>query len=115
VSLEVTNSGDCPGDEVVQLYTRMAYVSVTRPIKELKGFKRITLAPGQIQTVSFELFTNQLGFYNRDMCYVVEPGILEIMVGASSENLPLKAQVEIVGDITEISQDKKFFSHVSIQ
>jgi beta-glucosidase len=115
VSLEVTNTGDCPGDEVVQLYTRMAYVSVTRPIKELKGFKRITLEPGQTKTITFELFANQLGFYNHDMCYVVEPGILEIMVGASSENLPLKTQIEIVSETKQISRDKKFFSHVTVR
>ncbi len=112
VSVEVTNTGDYAGDEVVQLYTRMAYVMVTRPVKELKGFKRITLEPGQTKAVTFELFTNQFGFYNRDMCYVVEPGAVEIMVGASSEDLPLKTKIEIVGEPTEISRDKKFFSKV---
>lgn len=114
VSLDVTNSGDCPGDEVVQLYTRMAYVSVTRPVKELKGFKRITLEPGQTKTITFELSTNQFGFYNRDMGYVVEPGTLDIMVGTSSEDLPLNEQIEIAGETTEIGQDKTFFSQVEI-
>jgi beta-glucosidase len=111
-SVEVTNRGDCAGDEVVQLYTRMAYVTVTRPVKELKGFKRIKLEPGQTTTVTFELFTNQFGFYNREMHYVIEPGHLEIMVGASSEDLPLNTQVEIVGETTEISRNKKFFSQI---
>jgi beta-glucosidase len=113
VSVEVTNTGNCTGDEVVQLYIRLAYVTVTRPVKELKGFKRITLEPDQTKTITFELFTNQLGFYNREMAYVVEPGALEIMVGSSSEGLPLQASVEIAGETTEIGQDKKFFSKVT--
>ena len=115
VSVEVTNTGPCAGDEVVQLYTRMAFVSVTRPVKELKGFKRIILEPGQTKTVTFELYTNQFGFYNRELRYVVEPGALEIMVGPSSEELPLNAKIEIVGQTTEIGQDKKFFSQVTVQ
>jgi len=115
VSVDVTNTGDYPGDEVVQLYTRMAYVSVTRPVKELKGFKRITLEPGQTKTITFELSTNQFGFHNRDMCYVVEPGTLDIMVGTSSEDLPLNEPIEIIGETTEISQDKTFFSKVTEQ
>lgn len=114
VRVEVTNTGNRAGDEVVQLYTRLAYVSVTRPVKELKGFKRLTLEPGQTKTVIFELFTNQLGFYNREMKVVVEPGPVEIMVGSSSEDLPLKASLEIVGQITDISRNKKFFSRVSV-
>ena len=115
VRVEVTNTGDRPGDEVVQLYTRMAFVLVTRPMKELKGFKRITLEPGQTQIVTFELFTNQFGFYDQKMHYVVEPGTLEIMVGSSSEDLPLKAKLEITGETTDISRDKQFFSQVSVQ
>jgi beta-glucosidase len=114
VNVDVTNNGDYVGDEVVQLYSRMAYVTVTRPIKELKGFKRITLEPGQTKTITFELFTNQFGFYNREMRYVIEPGVIEIMVGASSEDLPLKMKIEIIGETSEISRDKKFFSHVAL-
>ncbi|MCB9099910.1 MAG: glycoside hydrolase family 3 C-terminal domain-containing protein [Anaerolineales bacterium] len=114
VRVEVTNTGDRPGDEVIQLYTRMAYVSVTRPMKELKGFKRITLEPGQTQTVTFELFTNQLGFYDQKMQYVVEPGTLDLMVGSSSEDLPLKGRLEITGETTDISRDKQFFSQVRV-
>jgi beta-glucosidase len=112
ISVDVTNTGRRPGDEVVQLYTRMAYVTVTRPVKELKGFKRITLEPGQTKTVTFELFTNQFGFYNREMCYVVEPGTLDIMVGGSSDDLPLQATIEIAGERAEISREKRFFSRV---
>jgi beta-glucosidase len=110
VSLEVSNTGDQTGDEVVQLYVQNARASVTRPVKELKGFKRVTLEPGQTKTVTFELFTNQLGFYNREMGYVVEPGTIEIMLGASSEDLPLNTKIEVIGETAEISRNKKFFS-----
>ncbi|MBI1876636.1 MAG: glycoside hydrolase family 3 C-terminal domain-containing protein [Chloroflexi bacterium] len=114
ISVDLTNTGQWRGDEVVQLYIRDPQASVTRPVKELKGFKRVTLEPGQTKTITFELFTNQLGFYNRDMCYVVEPGAIEIMVGASSEDLPLQTKLEIIGQTTEISRDKKFFSQATL-
>jgi beta-glucosidase len=115
ISLEVTNTGPVAGDEVVQLYIRDTVASVTRPIKELKGFKRLHLAPNERQTVTFSLFVNQLGFYNQAMQYVVEPGVIDLMVGPSSQELPLSASVEIVGDVQEISQAKKFFSEVTVQ
>jgi len=115
ISLEVTNTGPVAGDEVVQLYIRDTVASVTRPIKELKGFKRLYLAPNERQTVTFSLFVNQLGFYNQAMQYVVEPGVIDLMVGPSSQELPLSASVEIVGDVQEISQAKKFFSEVTVQ
>jgi beta-glucosidase len=115
ISVDLTNIGSRQGDEVVQLYIRDPQASVTRPVKELKGFKRVTLEPGQTKTIAFELYTNQLGFYNREMCYVVEPGTIELMVGSSSEDLPLQTKIEIIGETTEISRDKKFFSKVMLR
>ena len=87
VSTEVRNTGARAGDEVVQLYIRDEVSSVTRPIKELKGFQRVSLAPGQAKTVSFELTPRELSFWNVDMHRVVEPGTFNIMVGSSSEDL----------------------------
>jgi beta-glucosidase len=87
VSVEVTNTGKRTGDEVVQLYIRDVAASMTRPVKELKGFKRITLKPGETQRVEFTLGPEHLGFYNRDMRYVVEPGEFKVMVGSSSEDV----------------------------
>lgn len=115
ISVDLTNTGSRQGDEVVQLYIRDPQASVTRPVKELKGFTRVTLEPGQTKTITFELFTNQLGFYDREMSYIVEPGAIEIMVGPSSEDLPLQTKIEIIGETTEINQTKKFFSKVSIR
>jgi beta-glucosidase len=84
VRVAVTNTGPVAGDEVVQMYIRDKVSSVTRPVKELKGFKRITLAPGQTETVDLEITPEHLSFYNIDMKYGVEPGEFEIMIGNSS-------------------------------
>jgi beta-glucosidase len=114
VSLKVANVGERDGDEVVQLYVRDRVASVTRPLKELKGFKRVSVAAGSCQTVTFTLFVNQLGFYNLEMDYVVEPGTIELMIGTSSEDIHLRTQIEIVGDVTEISKEKVYFSEATI-
>ena len=112
IQVDVCNDGPYAGDEVVQLYIRDVVASVTRPIKELKGFKRVTVAPGESRTVTFTLYANQLGFYDQRMVYVVEPGEIEIMVGTSSQDLPLKASIEVIGPVTDVSHDKSFFSQV---
>ena len=87
VSVDVTNSGKMRGDEVVQLYIRDEVSSVTRPIKELRGFRRITLEPGETKTVDFKLGFEQLSFLDRDMHKVVEPGTFKVMVGGNSVDL----------------------------
>lgn len=87
VSVDVTNTGDREGDEVVQLYIRDVVSSVTRPVKELRGFRRLTLQPGETQTVSFELGEKDFRFWNADMQRVVEPGEFTIMTGANSRDL----------------------------
>ena len=90
VRVEVTNTGPVAGDEVVQMYIRDRISSVTRPLKELKGFKRITLAPGQKQTVTLPITPEHLAFYDINMKYVVEPGEFEIMIGNSSRSEDLQ-------------------------
>ncbi|MBN2588550.1 MAG: glycoside hydrolase family 3 C-terminal domain-containing protein [Sedimentisphaerales bacterium] len=90
VSVKVTNSGKQTGDEVVQMYIRDKISSVTRPVKELKGFKRITLEPGKSKTVNFEITPELLSFYDINMEYTVEPGEFEIMIGNSSRNEDLQ-------------------------
>ena len=87
VSVDVTNSGAVRGDEVVQLYIRDDVSSVTRPVKELRGFRRITLNPNETKTVEFTLGPEELSFLNRDMHRVVEPGTFTIMVGGNSIDL----------------------------
>ncbi|MBN1569467.1 MAG: glycoside hydrolase family 3 C-terminal domain-containing protein [Acidobacteria bacterium] len=87
VSIEVTNTGAVRGDEVVQLYIRDEVSSIARPVKELRGFRRITLDPGKTQTVEFILGPEELSFLNRDMHRVVEPGTFKIMAGGNSVDL----------------------------
>ncbi|HVG92409.1 MAG TPA: glycoside hydrolase family 3 C-terminal domain-containing protein, partial [Alphaproteobacteria bacterium] len=87
VSVDVTNTSKVAGDEVVQLYIRDEVSSVTRPIKELRGFRRISLQPGQTQTVEFTLGPDELSFFDREMHRVVEPGTFRIMVGGNSIDL----------------------------
>jgi beta-glucosidase len=95
VSVDVTNSGTVRGDEVVQLYIRDEVSSVTRPVKELRGFQRITLDPGETRTVHFTLGPAELSFLNRDMRRVVEPGTFRIMVGGNSVDL-IETKLEVV-------------------
>jgi beta-xylosidase len=102
VRVEVGNTGSRPGEEVVQLYVRDAVASVTRPVKELKGFKRIAIAPGEKKSVLFSLAVGQLGFYDRNMAFVVEPGTIEVMVGSSSEDIRQIGRFEVVGELVRV-------------
>ncbi len=90
VLVDITNTGKVVGDEVVQMYIRDCISSVTRPVKELKGFKRITLKPDQTETVSLDITPEHLAFYDIDMNYTVEPGEFIIMVGNSSRDEDLQ-------------------------
>lgn len=96
VSVDVTNTSKLRGDEVVQLYIRDEVSSVTRPVKELRGFRRITLDPGETRTVELTLGPSELSFLNREMNRVVEPGAFKIMVGGNSDDL-IDTTLNIVG------------------
>jgi beta-glucosidase len=87
VSVDVKNTGTREGDEVVQLYLHQQVASVTRPVKELKGFQRVTLKPGESRTLTFTVGPHALRMFNQDMKRVVEPGAFDIMVGPSSADL----------------------------
>jgi beta-glucosidase len=84
-SVEVENVGARAGDEVVQLYIRDVASSVTRPVKELKGFERVRLRPTEKRRVTFTLGPEQLGFYNRELRFVVEPGEFKVFAGTNSQ------------------------------
>jgi len=113
ISAEVTNAGTRAGDEVVQLYIRQASAA-DRLIKELKGFKRISLMPGECKRVTFTLSVNQLADYDDELLAAVRPGQVEIMVGNSSANLPLRGSFEIAGPTTGVRDEKVFFSRVQV-
>ncbi len=96
VSVEVENVGRRAGEEVVQLYIRDLVGSMTRPVRQLKGFRGVGLEPGEKKSVSFTLSARDLGFYNRRMEYVVEPGAFKVWVGPNSVE-GLEARFEVVG------------------
>lgn len=104
VSVDVQNCGDMAGEEVVQLYVHDPIATVTRPVKALKGFKRIALEPNQTKTVIFYLPVQHLGFYNRDMDFVVEPGTIEVMLGSSSKDIRQQGSFEIVGSVEVVNE-----------
>jgi beta-glucosidase len=85
VQAVVRNDGDVEAEEVVQLYVRDLVANVTRPVKELKGFQRVRLKPGERRTVSFMLGPKDLAFYGRDMKLITEPGEFHVWIGGSSE------------------------------
>ncbi len=115
ISFDVKNVGSQKGDEVVQLYVRDNIASVTRPVKELKGFKRITLESEEKKTITFKLSIDQLAFYDRYMRFVVEPGTFDVMVGSSSEDIRLTSSFEVVGDVKVTPSNRTFFSDVTVQ
>jgi beta-glucosidase len=84
VSIKVKNVGKRGGDEITQLYIRDLVGSVTRPVRELKGFKRINLKAGEEKVITFEVLPIHLGFYNKEMRYVIEPGKFKVMIGGNS-------------------------------
>ena len=96
VSVNVENTGEREGKETVQLYIRQEYCSVTRPVKELKAFKKISIEPGETKQVNFKLKLKDLGYYNNKGKYLLEPGKFFIMVGSSSEDIKFKKTIEIL-------------------
>jgi beta-glucosidase len=98
VSVDVKNSGDRAGDEVVQLYVRDDVASVAEPVRALKGFKRINLQPGETRTVTFRLGPDALALYDRQMRRVVEPGSFTVFVGTNSD-AGLSTRFDVTGDV----------------
>ena len=106
VSVDVTNTGNYDGEEIVQLYVADKVASMVRPVKELKGFQKVFIPKGQTKRIEFKLNVKDLGFWNNLMQYVVEPGTFEIMVGTNSEELQKKEAVWDDGKVSEASSVK---------
>ena len=102
VTVEVTNSGNMDGEEIVQLYIRDKVSSATRPVKELKGYHRVALKVGETKTVSFTINAESLAFYDINMTYCVEPGEFLIMTGSSSKDKDLKLTILEVNNRIEL-------------
>jgi beta-glucosidase len=114
ISLTVKNTGLRTGDEVVQFYIRDEYASMPRPVKELKGFARISLQPGETKQVMFHLPVNQLAYYDADLSLVLEPGSFKVMIGSSSNDIRLQGEFEVRGKNTTKIKDRVFVCPVEI-
>ena len=114
VSCEVRNSAQMAGDEVVQLYTRDEYATFPRPVKELRGFARIHLLPGEKKTIQFDLPVNMLAYYGEGLKLVLEPGTVKIMLGSSSDDIRLEADLEVVGEKIQVVEERVFECPVTI-
>jgi len=114
VSADVTNTGDRSGDEVVQLYVRDPDATVARPVLELRGFCRVGLAPGDRRTVSFRLSAEQFAHVGADYRRVVEPGVIEVFVGSSSDELPLAAKFELVGPTIHLVERHRYLTRTAL-
>ena len=114
VAAGVANIGDRDGEQVLQLYVRDPDASVTRPVRELKGFARVAVPAGGSVAVRFELHAGQLGFYGRDMAYRVEPGVIEVYLGGASDDLVHVGDLLIADDGTDQAATKVFSAAVHI-
>ena len=95
-SVNVTNTGSKDGKEIVELYIRDMVGSITRPVKELKGFQKIDLKAGESKNVSFTISVNDLKFYNSDLKYVAEPGDFKVFIGGNSRDVK-EANLKLLG------------------
>lgn len=114
VALKVTNTGSVAGDEVVQFYIRDEFASAPRPMKELKGYARVTLQPGESKAVTFHLPVDQLAFYDNNMNLVLEPGRIFVMLGSSSDDIRLNGEFEITGKGTMPVKERVFVCPVEV-
>lgn len=112
ISLSVTNTGNYDGEEVVQLYVGDPVASVTRPVRALKGFTRVSLKKGERKTITFDLDIRHLAFYDREMRYQVEAGEIIVELGSSSDDIRLKGEIQLIGASTEV--DQVFFTPVRV-
>ncbi|MGY1810353.1 glycoside hydrolase family 3 N-terminal domain-containing protein [Blastococcus sp. SYSU D00669] len=114
-TVRLRNSGDRPGDEVVQLYLSDVVASVVRPVKQLTGFRRVSLAPGQAVDVAFEVHADRTAFSGRDLRRIVEPGDVEVLVGTSSAALPCRGTVRLAGPVREVGADRRLVTPVTVR
>ena len=113
IDVDVTNTGSRAGDEVVQLYVRDEEASVARPVLELRGFRRVSLEPGECRTVTFRLSTEQLAYVGADYRRVVEPGLVRVFVGRSAVELPLSADLHLTGPTIELVERTHYLTEAS--
>ena len=111
ISLDITNTGDKEGTEVVQLYLSDVKASMTRPVRELQGFRRVSLKPGEMKTLKFVINPNQMAFLDEDMKWKVEKGEFLIQVGASSEDIRLRGSYYVKNNAYIVGKDREFYAY----
>jgi beta-glucosidase-like glycosyl hydrolase len=114
VSVRVRNTGPREGDEVVQLYLHDLVAQVARPVKQLAGFARVGLAPGEGVDVTFRVHADRTAYPNRELERIVEPGDIEVMVGTSSADLPCRGRVRLTGSLRVVGHDRQLITPVEL-
>ena len=114
-TVRVRNTGERAGDEVVQLYLHDVLASVVRPVKQLTGFRRVTLRPGETVDVRFDVHADRTAFSDRTFRRVVEPGDVEVLVGTSSVSLPCRGTVRLTGPVREVGTGRRLVTPVTVQ
>ncbi|PRX67337.1 beta-glucosidase-like glycosyl hydrolase [Nonomuraea fuscirosea] len=115
VSLAVRNTGGRAGEEVVQLYLRDVVAQVTRPVRQLTGYARVRLEPGESTRVSFGVHADRTAFTGRDLRRVVEPGDIEVLAGTSAADLPCRGTVRLTGPARHVGHDRRLVTTVEIE
>jgi beta-glucosidase-like glycosyl hydrolase len=115
VTVRVRNTGTRPGDEVVQLYLHDPVAQVTRPVRQLIGFARVRLAPGEHARVRFHLHADRTAFTGRDLLRIVEPGEIQLLVGTSSADLPGSLTVRLTGAARVVGHDRQLATPVDVR
>ena len=113
VRVDVANTGERAGDEVVQLYVRDEEAAVARPVLELRGFLRVSLAPGERRTVAFAISSEQFAYSGVDLQRIVEPGRITLHVGRSSADLPLSTTIHLVGEPVHLADRQRYLTEVA--
>jgi Fibronectin type III-like domain/Glycosyl hydrolase family 3 C-terminal domain len=114
VSVRVRNTGLREGDEVVQLYLHDVVAQVARPVKQLAGFARVGLAPGERVDVTFRVHADRTAYTNRRFERIVEPGDIEVMVGTSAADLPCRGRVRLTGTLRVVGHDRQLITPVEL-
>lgn len=114
IEAAVTNTGSCEGDEVVQLYLIDRYAGMTRPVKELAGFKRVSLKPGETKTIVFEVAASQMAFLDKEMRWKVEKGAIGVEIGSSSQDIRLTGAYRVKNDGWIAGKERAFYAKAGI-
>ncbi|MEV0283002.1 glycoside hydrolase family 3 N-terminal domain-containing protein [Kribbella sp. NPDC050820] len=113
-TVRVRNTGDRAGDEVVQLYLHDVVARIARPLKQLTGFARVSLEPGEAADVTFRVHADRTAYTGPDLQRIVEPGDVEVMIGTSSLDLPCRAFVRVTGDVRVVGHDRVLTTPVEL-